>query len=295
MSNFISPLLIIAYVLRTTTLFLPINNKKGLNMSDIDIGPYAFSGYESAIVPTPPGQNVPPIAYAPPKSINSTADLSKIRLENSGLSSRPPTKTQIEDVSQEQNPLGNWKVRIKLGDKSIFNMDKILAPLNSFGGIIFPYTPQIQVLHQAIYIPQRLTHSNYAHFAYEASEVQAINITADFTVQTSQEGKYVLACIYFLRACTKMFFGQGELAGNPPPLVFLEGYGNSYFPNVPCIVTSFQHTMPNEVDYMEIEGERMPTVSQITVSLQPVYSKNSVTQFDLKEFADGNLISKKFI
>lgn len=270
-------------------------------MSELDIGPYAYTGYESAFVPTPMGQDVPPVAYAPPKQISSLKDPSQIRLENSGLTNNTSSIPEVQDgnnqssSADESGGAGDWKVRIKLGDKTIFNMSNILKPLEKVGGIVFPYTPQINLVHQANYIPQRLTHSNYAHFAFEASEVQAIQLTSDFTVQSLEEGEYVLACIYFLRACTKMFFGQGELAGNPPPLVFLEGYGPYYFPKVPCIVTSFQHTMPNEVDYMKIKDYRMPTASQITVSLQPVYSKNSVTQFDLKEFADGNLINSKFI
>ena len=257
-----------------------------------------FTGYESAFVPTPPGQDVPPIAYAPPKEISSLKDPSRVRLENSGLVDEPANEPSVEENSGGQSSGGGgqgWKVRIKLGDTGIFSMSNVLKPLQSVGGIVFPYTPQITLLHQANYIPQRLTHSNYAHFAFEASEVQAIQITGDFTVQTKDEGKYVLACIYFLRACTKMFFGQGDLACNPPPLVFLNGYGEYYFPNVPCIVTSFQHTMPNEVDYMEIGDYRMPTLSQIVVSLQPVYSKNAVTKFDLKEFADGKLVGNKFI
>jgi hypothetical protein len=270
-------------------------------MPELDIGSYAYSGYESAVVPTPPGQDVPPVAFAPPKQISSISDPSRTRLENSGLENKVPSVPEVQDYpdqsfqSDSASSGSNWKVKIKLGDKSIFNMSNVLKPLEVMGGIIFPYTPQITVLHQANYIPQRLTHSNFAHFAYEASEVQAIQITADFSVQSKEEGEYVLACIYFLRACTKMFFGQGNLAGNPPPLVFLEGYGTYYFPRVPCIVTSFQHTMPNEVDYMQVKDYRMPTLSQITVSLQPVYSKKAVTEFDLKEFADGNLITKRFI
>lgn len=273
-------------------------------MPELDIGSYAYSGYESAFVPTPMGQDVPPVAYAPPKPISTITNPSQTRLENSGLDKKPPSVPQVQDYPDESfqtDPASSgssgkdWKVKIKLGDKSIFNMSKVLSPLKTTGGIVFPYTPQINMVHQANYIPQRLTHSNYAHFAFEASEVQAISISGDFTVQSMEEGKYVLACIYFLRACTKMFFGQGELAGNPPPLVFLEGYGTYYFPKVPCIVTSFQHTMPNEVDYMQILDFRMPTSSQIAITLQPVYSKNSVTKFNLKEFADGNLIKSKFI
>ena len=48
------------------------------------------------------------------------------------------------------------------------------------------------------------------------------------------------------------FFGQGDNVGNPPPIVFLDGYGEHYFPHVPCVISSFTHTLPTDVDYVEI-------------------------------------------
>jgi hypothetical protein len=120
-----------------------------------------------------------------------------------------------------------------------------------------------------------------------------------------------MASIYFFRACTKMFFGTDPLAGNPPPIVYLNGYGQYYLPNVPCVVTSVQHTMPPDCDYMDIpepkvtlagynpqtmnyrlNSTRMPTTSTLTVSLQPVYSRMAQSQgFSLQDFASGALVN----
>lgn len=176
-------------------------------------------------------------------------------------------------------------------------------------GVVFPYTPQVQVQHTANYSAQKLTHNNYTQFFYDNSEVQAINISGDFTVQNVQEGQYLLASIYFFRAITKMFFGQDPNVGNPPPMVYLNGYGQYYFPNVPCVVTSFSHTMPNDCDYMDIpepglgpynpqsqnyrlNSTRLPTTSSISLSLQPVYSRLAQSQgFSLNDFAAGALVN----
>jgi hypothetical protein len=222
----------------------------------------------------------------------------------------------------------DWRVRISLGDSANFfykSADKgILAPLfknsNNQNGVIFPYTPQIQVAHNARYAEQKLTHSNYANYFYEGSDVAAINITGEFTVQNESEGQYLLAVIYFLRSCTKMWFGEN--GGNPPPMVFLDGYGQHYFPHVPCVVTNFTHTMPQDCDYLEIPPydpanaivnsavgaftnamggmfknavkktniTRLPTNSTVSVTLQPVYSRKSVTKFNLDDFARGKLV-----
>lgn len=224
----------------------------------------------------------------------------------------------------------DWKVRIRIGDTSRIlyksGLGGVLNPLTQTGGVVFPYTPNITVAYQGNYSPQRFTHSNYAHYSYDNSEVQTIQIQADFTAQNQEEADYVLACIYFFRATTKMFFGQGEFAGYPPPLVFLSGYGKHYFPDVPCIVLSFSHTMPSEVDYIETSGAnggvnfqpntgagefgeepriggsgggggrtRIPTMSTFSIGLQPVYSKESLTKFDLNEFAQGKLVEGRFI
>jgi hypothetical protein len=176
-------------------------------------------------------------------------------------------------------------------------------------GVVFPYTPQLSITHAANYSPQKLTHNNYANYFYDNSEVQAITISGEFTVQNVNEGQYLLASVYFFRSVTKMFFGNDPLAGNPPPMVYLNGYGQYYLPNVPCVVTNFSHTMPAEVDYMDIpepsavydprvnnyrlNNTRLPTTSTMSVTLQPVYSRLSQSQgFSLNDFARGALINK---
>jgi hypothetical protein len=201
----------------------------------------------------------------------------------------------------------DWRLRISLADSADYfytGPDKgIMAPLfkgnQGTNGVIFPYTPQVQLQYTARYANQKLTHSNYDAFFYEGSEVAAINITGDFTVQNLKEGQYLLAALYFFRASTKMWFGKGneKRVGNPPPMVFLNGYGTHYFPNVPCVVTTFSHTMPQDCDYLEIPSvsgggsTRLPTTSQVSVTLQPVYSRKTLhDKFSLDDFAAGKLV-----
>lgn len=177
-------------------------------------------------------------------------------------------------------------------------------------GVVFPYTPQVTIQNSANYQAQKLTHNNYTQYFYENSEVQPITITADFTVQNVTEGQYLLATIYFFRSLTKMFFGQSGY-GNPPPIVYLNGYGQYYLPNVPIVVTSFSHTMPADCDYMDIpepsvtnknynpqflnyrlNSTRLPTTSSISLTVQPVYSRLAQSLvFSLTDFAAGALVN----
>jgi hypothetical protein len=164
----------------------------------------------------------------------------------------------------------DWRVRVSLAaGADIFYQDPTLLdnalmyPLIETNGVIWPYIPQISVTHSAQYSSAALTHSNYpAHF-YNNSEVADIQVSGEFTVQSPADGQYLMAAIYFFRAATKMFFGTGANVGNPPPIVFLDGYGSHYFPHVPCVITTFQHTMPAEVDYIQVP------ISKTTLSETP--------------------------
>jgi hypothetical protein len=207
--------------------------------------------------------------YDPNAPSPSPADSTAIRLASTGgLAAgggvggpRQAPSTGFQSAAGgDVSASGDWRVRIALSNSSkIFYKDttnSLMKPLSGTNGVIFPYTPTVNITHQAMYNATQLTHSNYAMQFYQGSEVSDITITGEFTVQDANEGRYLLAAIYFFRAATKMFFGQdsatGVGAGNPPPLVYLNGYGEHYFPQVPCVISSFNHILPNEVDYIEI-------------------------------------------
>jgi hypothetical protein len=53
-----------------------------------------------------------------------------------------------------------------------------------------------------------------------------------------------------LRSATKMFTGEGDLVGNPPPILTLNGYGDYVFKNVPVVVKSFSVNLPQDANYI---------------------------------------------
>lgn len=202
--------------------------------------------------------------------------------------------------------LDDWRVRVSVSPKApiLYNIDgnALMKPILDTSGVVFPITPQIQLTFTAKYSSQSLTHSNYAMQFYEGSEISTIQINGEFPIQNIEEGQYLLAAIYFFRAATKMFWGKDAEAGAPPPMVFLDGYGSHYFPHVPCVVTQFMHTMPEDKDFIEVPSPgnsskitRLPTQSTIQVVLQPVYSRASLKDFTMKDFAKGGLLNKGFM
>lgn len=152
--------------------------------------------------------------------------------------------------------LRDWRVSLSLapGADYLYRADDagILTPLKYTDGVIFPYTPQVQIQYTAGYDQTELTHSNYKIFQYKSSSVDSITITGDFTAQDTYEANYLLATIHFFRSVTKMFYGQDQFPrpGTPPPLCYLYGFGEFQFNKHPLAITGFNYTLPNDVDYI---------------------------------------------
>jgi len=151
----------------------------------------------------------------------------------------------------------DWRVRLSLapGAQYLYNDPSVelLKPLSSksgTNGVIFPYTPTISTTYSANYEQYDLTHSNYRGIFYKSSRVGDISVRGTFTAQDTQEANYMLAVIHFFRSVTKMFYGQDAQRGAPPPICYLNGFGQYQFSNHPVVVSSFNYTLPNDVDYI---------------------------------------------
>jgi hypothetical protein len=107
--------------------------------------------------------------------------------------------------------------------------------------------------YKANYSAYDLTHSNYKGYFYTSSNPGEVSITAKFTAQDTQQANYLLAVIHFFRSATKMFYGQDAQRGVPPPLVFLTGLGQYQFNGHPCVISNFQYTLPDDVDYIRAQ------------------------------------------
>jgi hypothetical protein len=161
---------------------------------------------------------------------------------------------------------GDWRVRLRLAPGATYlykdaNVKtSILAPLAASNGVVFPYMPTIQTTYNANYESVELTHSNYRGQFYKSSYVGDVQITGTFTAQDTAEANYLLAVIHFFRSVTKMFYGAKDpLRGAPPPLVYLIGLGQYQFNNQPCVVKTFNYSMPNDCDYIRTKPNNYNT------------------------------------
>jgi hypothetical protein len=216
----------------------------------------------------------------------------------------------------------DWRVRLSLPNNPIYKSSAIMKPLVETNGMVFPYTPSIQMQHTASYQPMNPVHNNYPFLSYENSKVDAMTITGMFFCEDSTEAAYWIAAVHFLKSVTKMAFGSDANAGAPPPVLKLNGYGDYVFKDIPVVVTNFTLELPNDVDYIstglsanaptnasrvsaavaavtgfQLPGSSVgqgvawaPVKSQFSVTVQPLYSRDQVRNFSLDKFIKGDYV-----
>lgn len=165
--------------------------------------------------------------------------------------------------------INDWRVRLSV--PAAFASSPVLRPLTEAGGLIFPYTPSITISSSAIYEDQNLTHQNYGFVYYQGSKANEVQIEAPFNVEDGAQALYWLAAVHMLRSVTKMFTGDGDLQGNPPPILRLNGYGDYVFKNIPVVVKSFSVNLPQDVNYINTSVS-MATSSSVNGAAGPLSS-----------------------
>ena len=183
-------------------------------------------------------------------------------------------------------------LRIKSGNP--FSLGGKLAPLSRDRGVIFPYTPTIQMGHTANYGSYDITHSAYTPNYFVNTPNPSISITANFTANDNEEAAYTAAAIQFFKTCTKMDYGEQRrtTAGTPPPILTLSIYGNQLHANqTPVVIRSFNYTLPEDVDYVSGNFGVVPTMMVVSLELSVQFSPGTVRKsFNISRFANGNLL-----
>jgi hypothetical protein len=183
----------------------------------------------------------------------------------------------------------DWRVRLTC-QWNIFN-SPLFKLLDNTGGVVWPYLPNITVSTKANYTSIDPTHGNYSFQTYKNSAVDDITISGEFSCETETDAAYWIAATTFFKTATKMFFGQGEFAGNPPLVCNLTGYGASIFDKVPVVIKSFSVDLKDDVNYVRCNSfgtnTWVPVLSTITVTVSPVYNRQRLRKFNLQDYARG--------
>jgi len=211
-----------------------------------------------------------------------------------GLSTNVPTNNKLSIDS----PTDVDDHRVIIVDQTglFVNNSTVFDSLKPTSGVLFPYPPTITVSHRANYESENLLHSNYTTPYYTHSAVDSISIQGRFTAQTENEAKYILSMMHFFRTVTKMFYAGKDNRGTPPPVLYLDAYGQYMFDHIPIVVKDFNYTLPNDVNYMTVTFMnkvcKVPLDLNITLDTMPLYSRNKISNnFDLQSFSKGSLLT----
>ena len=216
---------------------------------------------------------------------------------------------------------GDWRVKISMPNHPVYSGSPLMAPLQRTGGLVFPYTPTVNIVHTANYNAISPTHSNYPTQTYRNSSVDQITVSGQFFNETEEEGKYWLGVLHYLRSVTKMAYGSGngDIQGSPPPVLRFSGYGDYVFNNVPVVVQNFTIDLSPDTDYISINAGgassglssalqavesvaggsipqsgngnvHVPVSSLISITLLPAYSRREQEKFSLRSFVSGDLV-----
>lgn len=198
-------------------------------------------------------------------------------------------------------------LRVKLRVPSAYLTGPTAGPasvLKTAGGILFPYTPQITVENKADYSSTSPLHSNYPLYFFKNGAVGPISVTAKFTVQTEYDGAVLLGVLHLLRSLTKMKWGNDPDAGAPPPVCRFDAYGDYMMNNVPVAVASWRHDLPEGVDYITVGRPRsaktyghsmVPSLSTIQLTLNVMYSRQEMLDYNVKDWLGGKLKNRGYL
>lgn len=195
-------------------------------------------------------------------------------------------------VEVTPGPVDDWRVRINC-NFGLFGQGAFQR-LSSTNGLVFPYTPNVTVSTKANYTQIDPVHNNQPFYAYKNSQVEDITISGEFSCETTTDGEYWIEATTFLKTATKMWFGSGDNVGNPPVICNLSGYGSRVFNNIPVIVKSFSVNLTPDVNYIKVMKNGSPTwvpiISEISITVAPIYNRTRLRQFSLKDYANGQAL-----
>ncbi len=202
-------------------------------------------------------------------------------------------KQQGAFVELKSNPENDWRVKLNCNFGLFGNAFPRLSATNGF---VWPYLPTISLSSKANYTQIDPIHNIQPFYGYKNSQIDDIQISGEFSVESELDAEYWIQGTTFLRTATKMFFGQGENAGSPPVICNLTGYGARVFNSVPVIVKSFSVDFKDDVNYIKWTPAAggaptwVPIMSTISVTVAPIYNRTRLRQFSLKDYANGNAV-----
>jgi hypothetical protein len=209
-----------------------------------------------------------------------------------------PTPINFRSLNGRE-PGDDLRVKIRVPKSYLNQITNGNGKLTQIGGVLFPYTPSISFEVKADYSSSNPIHSNFPINFYQRSSISPISITGKFTVENDEDAAVYVSTIQLLKALTRMRFASDPSKGSPPPVCRLDAYGPMMLKNVPVSITSFRVELNDSVDYYAFKPAKgltsVPTLSTISVTCLPMYSRREMQSFSVTGYLSGDLNSKGFV
>lgn len=162
----------------------------------------------------------------------------------------------------------------------------------------FVVMPTIQEQHSATYKSVEIAHHPGEILKYVNTSARSWTITAQLISRNPTEASNNLEDINIIRSWLMPFYGVGtsedpiieKYLGAPPPILTLEAYGGRMVGPVPCVLSDYGWSFPNDCDYITTNsGEAFPVVVSVTLTLKESYSPAEYTSFNLAEYKRGDM------
>ena len=232
-----------------------------------------------------------PPSFGALSSLTGALSIAINALAGTAIDTLTPISNVIDLSSSESQ---DWRVKIT-ANWNLFPGNALFSMLQKTGGLVWPLLPDVHFSYEAGYDEIQPDHTNYAYQAYKSSQVREIRIDGKFFVETTYDANYWIAATTFLKTATKMFYGTGDYQGHPPIICNLSGYGPGVLPNIPVVIKTFEIDLPSDVDYKKTGLNNIttwvPVYSKLSVGVVPVYNRMRHREFNLQDYASGNMVA----
>ena len=164
--------------------------------------------------------------------------------------------------------------------------------------IVFDVMPTISESRAVNYEPFSPLHHPGEIMKYRGTGGRKWSINGRFIARNREEATLNQIYMNVIRAWTMPFYGQGtdsdeelgKYLGAPPPVLTLHAYGAKNIRDVKCVLTNYDYSWPNDVDYIPtLSGDPFPVIIQISISLEETWSPAEYSSFNLRKFYEGDL------
>ena len=241
----------------------------------------------------------------------SNAELSKqfntFTADATATSSQKYASDEVDPADTENNNTSKLKVIISQGPAFQVGANNWVERYTSANRndpsmipntIVLDVMPTISESRSVNYEPFSPIHHPGEIMKYRSTSGRKWGIQGRFIARNQQEATLNQIYLNVIRAWTMPFYGNGtdsdeelkRYLGAPPPILTLSAYGSKNISGVKCVLTNYDVSWPNDVDYLPtIDGEPFPVIINISLSLEETWSPSEFSGFDLRKFYAGDL------